>query len=86
MRVASIYLPNGNPQPGPKFDDKLKWMARLHRHARTLVDLLVEQIEFADVVVLNKVGTATPEQLDAIIDALDALLSEDDAEADEVEG
>ena len=21
--VASIYLPNGNPQPGPKFDDKL---------------------------------------------------------------
>ena len=28
----------------------------------------------------------TPEQLDAIIDALDALLSEDDAEADEVEG
>ena len=32
---------------------------------RTLVDLLVEQIEFADVVVLNKVGTATPEQVDA---------------------
>ena len=29
---------------------------------------------------------ATPEHLDAIIDALDALLSEDDAEADEVEG
>ncbi|WP_312362310.1 GTP-binding protein [Ensifer sp.] len=32
---------------------------------RTLVDLLVEQIEFADVVVLNKIGTATPEQTDA---------------------
>jgi len=32
---------------------------------RTLVDLLVEQIEFADVVVLNKIGTATPEQRDA---------------------
>ncbi|MHA7970959.1 GTP-binding protein [Rhizobium sp. CAU 1783] len=32
---------------------------------RTLVDLLVEQIEFADVVVLNKVGTATAEQRDA---------------------
>jgi G3E family GTPase len=32
---------------------------------RTLVDLLVEQIEFADVIVLNKVGTATPTQLDA---------------------
>lgn len=32
---------------------------------RTLVDLLVEQIEFADVIILNKVGTATPDQLDA---------------------
>lgn len=32
---------------------------------RTLVDLLVEQIEFADVVILNKTGSATPEQRDA---------------------
>jgi G3E family GTPase len=32
---------------------------------RTLVDLLVEQIEFADVVVLNKTGSATPKQRDA---------------------
>ena len=32
---------------------------------RTIVDLLVEQIEFADVVVLNKIGTATPEERDA---------------------
>ena len=36
--AAGIYLPNGNPQPGPKFDYKLAWMKRLHRHARTLVD------------------------------------------------
>ncbi len=34
---------------------------------RALVDLLVEQIEFADVIVLNKVGTATPEQRDAAL-------------------
>jgi G3E family GTPase len=32
---------------------------------RTLVDLLVEQIEFADVVILNKIGSATPQQRDA---------------------
>jgi G3E family GTPase len=32
---------------------------------RTVVDLLVEQIEFADVVILNKIGAATPEQRDA---------------------
>ncbi len=37
VRVASIYLPNGNPQPGPKFDYKLAWMARLAAHARTLL-------------------------------------------------
>ena len=34
--VASIYAPNGNPQPGPKFDYKLAWLARLRRHARAL--------------------------------------------------
>src|SRR5690606_10482160 len=36
--VAGLYLPNGNPRPGPKFDYKLAWMERLIRHARTLVD------------------------------------------------
>ena len=34
--VTSIYLPNGNPQPGPKFDYKLAWMARLAEHAAGL--------------------------------------------------
>ena len=35
--VASIYLPNGNPQPGPKFEYKLAWMDRLRGHAATLM-------------------------------------------------
>jgi exodeoxyribonuclease-3 len=34
--IASLYLPNGNPQPGPKFDYKLAWFERLIRHAETL--------------------------------------------------
>jgi exodeoxyribonuclease-3 len=34
--VTSIYAPNGNPQPGPKFDHKLAWMKRLEAHARGL--------------------------------------------------
>ena len=38
IMVACLYLPNGNPQPGPKFDYKLRWMDRLLRHAKTLVD------------------------------------------------
>ncbi len=36
--VASLYLPNGNPQPGPKFDYKLAWFERLIGHAQTLLD------------------------------------------------
>ncbi|KQM64746.1 MULTISPECIES: exodeoxyribonuclease III [unclassified Sphingomonas] len=35
--VASIYLPNGNPQPGPKFDYKLRWIDRLHARAAELL-------------------------------------------------
>lgn len=38
VRVASIYAPNGNPQPGPKYDAKRDFMARLARHARTLLE------------------------------------------------
>lgn len=34
--IASIYLPNGNPQPGPKFDYKLAWFERLIKHAKAL--------------------------------------------------
>jgi exodeoxyribonuclease-3 len=34
--VGCLYLPNGNPQPGPKFDYKLAWFDRLLAHAATL--------------------------------------------------
>jgi exodeoxyribonuclease III len=34
--VTSLYAPNGNPQPGPKFDYKLSWLNRLRSHAREL--------------------------------------------------
>jgi exodeoxyribonuclease-3 len=36
MLVCCLYLPNGNPQPGPKFDYKLAWFDRLIAHARKL--------------------------------------------------
>ena len=35
--IASIYLPNGNPQPGPKFIYKLAWFDRLIAHAAELM-------------------------------------------------
>jgi exodeoxyribonuclease III len=34
--VGCLYLPNGNPQPGPKFDYKLAWFERFIRHAKKL--------------------------------------------------
>jgi exodeoxyribonuclease III len=34
--IGCLYLPNGNPQPGPKFDYKLRWFDRLIAHAREL--------------------------------------------------
>lgn len=37
VRIAGLYLPNGNPVPGPKYDYKLAWMARLEAHARSLL-------------------------------------------------
>ncbi|HEX6916181.1 MAG TPA: exodeoxyribonuclease III, partial [Chitinophagaceae bacterium] len=35
--VGCLYLPNGNPAPGPKFDYKLKWFERLTTHAAELI-------------------------------------------------
>ena len=35
--ITSIYLPNGNPQPGPKFDYKLAWLRRLKSHAAKFI-------------------------------------------------
>jgi exonuclease III len=37
IHVTSVYLPNGNPQPGPKFQYKLAWFERLIAHARDLM-------------------------------------------------
>jgi exodeoxyribonuclease-3 len=38
VRVACLYLPNGNPAPGPKYDYKLGWMERLRARARAILD------------------------------------------------
>ena len=37
IRICGLYLPNGNPTPGPKYDYKLAWMERLHAHAQGLL-------------------------------------------------
>ncbi|MEM9343779.1 MAG: exodeoxyribonuclease III [Pseudomonadota bacterium] len=37
VRICGLYLPNGNPTPGPKYDYKLAWMERLHARAADLM-------------------------------------------------
>ncbi|MFA7586357.1 MAG: exodeoxyribonuclease III [Novosphingobium sp.] len=37
--LAGLYLPNGNPRPGPKFEFKLRWFDRLHMHLESLIHL-----------------------------------------------
>jgi exodeoxyribonuclease-3 len=37
LRICGLYLPNGNPAPGPKYDYKLAWMERLYDRARDLL-------------------------------------------------
>ena len=39
VRLCGLYLPNGNPAPGPKYDYKLAWMARMEARARELLAL-----------------------------------------------
>ncbi|HWL56926.1 MAG TPA: exodeoxyribonuclease III [Paracoccus sp. (in: a-proteobacteria)] len=48
VRIAGLYLPNGNPQPGPKFDYKLAWMERLRARARALRALEMPAIMLGD--------------------------------------
>lgn len=43
LRICGLYLPNGNPAPGPKYDYKLAWMERLKRRAE---ELLAEETPF----------------------------------------
>jgi exodeoxyribonuclease-3 len=52
--IASIYLPNGNPQPGPKFDYKLAWFERLIAHAASIKKAKVPAVLAGD---LNVVPT-----------------------------
>ncbi len=37
--IGCLYLPNGNPAPGPKFDNKLRWFERLQAYTQDLLDL-----------------------------------------------
>ena len=57
VRIGCLYLPNGNPAPGPKFDYKLRWLKRFAARASELVSL-------PDPVVLAGDYNVIPEEID----------------------
>ena len=61
--IGCIYLPNGNPWPGPKFDYKLRWFQRLNDHAQDLVNRALPVILIGDYNVMpTDLDTYKPEK------------------------
>ena len=58
IRIVCLYLPNGNPAPGPKFDYKMAWFKRLQIHAKELLSLNIPVVMTGDYNVM-------PTELDA---------------------
>jgi exodeoxyribonuclease-3 len=48
IRIGCLYLPNGNPAPGPKFDYKLRWFQRLTVHSAELLGLDIPTVLTGD--------------------------------------
>lgn len=60
--IGCLYLPNGNPAPGPKFDYKLQWFKRLAQHARELLDAKAPTVLAGDYnVIPTELDAAKPE-------------------------
>jgi exodeoxyribonuclease-3 len=58
VRVCGLYLPNGNPAPGPKYDYKLAWMARLKARAAALLATEEPVLMLGDYNVIPQPGDA----------------------------
>jgi exodeoxyribonuclease-3 len=62
VRVCGLYLPNGNPAPGPKFDYKLAWMDRMAHRASELLGLEMPVVMAGDYnVIPQAIDAAKPE-------------------------
>lgn len=48
LLICCLYLPNGNPAPGPKFDYKLRWFTRLRQHASMLLEKKIPALLIGD--------------------------------------
>lgn len=63
MVIGCLYLPNGNPAPGPKFEYKLEWFKRLHQHAKKLLSFNLPVLLIGDYnVIPTELDTYKPEK------------------------
>jgi exodeoxyribonuclease III len=63
MVIGCLYLPNGNPAPGPKFDYKLKWFKRFTAHAKKLLSFDLPVLLIGDYnVIPTDLDTYKPEK------------------------
>nr|WKN39865.1 exodeoxyribonuclease III [Tunicatimonas sp. TK19036] len=84
IRVGCLYLPNGNPAPGPKFDYKLRWLERLTAHAAELLAAEIPTVLTGDFnVIPTEIDVYKPERWveDALFrpetrDAFDRLIAQ----------
>ena len=63
VRVCGLYLPNGNPAPGPKYDYKLAWMARMQARVKSLLPLEEPLVCCGDYNVIPKAEDAAKPEL-----------------------
>src|SRR5690606_17068907 len=63
VRIAGLYLPNGNPVPGPKYDYKLAWMERLRLRAQELLAAEMPVVMLGDFNIIPEArDAASPEK------------------------
>ena len=58
LRICGLYLPNGNPAPGPKYDYKLNWMERLYERANELIQDQMPALMAGDYNIIQKAEDA----------------------------
>ncbi len=63
VAICCLYLPNGNPFPGPKFEYKLTWIERLAKRAKTLLSMDIPAILIGDFnIIPTEMDTYKPEK------------------------
>ena len=63
LQICGLYLPNGNPRPGPKFDYKIEWLDRLYKKATLLIEAEIPTVMLGDFNIIPQQQDAANPQL-----------------------